>query len=394
MAQARDVVFLVPGFFGFTEIGTLSYFVGVRSLLRRALHERGIDADIHTVATQPTGSLSRRAVRLLEQVADTTVGRDQALHFVGHSTGGLDARLLVSPGVRIAPDSDIEELIGMRTRTVTTVSTPHYGTPLANFFTTAFGRQILYALSALATTRARRSAVAVAAQLTALTATLAETFGRNLERFSYLGDRVFSRISGAEEDALWAFLREVRADQGALLQLTAESTDLLNAAIIDRPGVAYSCLCTASPPPRPVKASLARPLDVGLYRIIWNVTSHPHRAYEYPHPGDDFLEKWSPKFDFALDDHANDGIVPTLSQVYGEVLDVMLGDHLDIVGQYRRELEGARHVSWLNSGSAFDDVRFKAAWEHVAAAIAANCADVSRERAEPKRPPVARLHGG
>ena len=44
------------------------YFHRVAAILGRELASRGISADIYEVATQPTGSIRRRAVRLLDIV--------------------------------------------------------------------------------------------------------------------------------------------------------------------------------------------------------------------------------------------------------------------------------------------------------------------------------------
>jgi hypothetical protein len=56
------LVFLVPGFFGFTTIGSVSYFHDVEHSLSRALGKRGIDARIVHCPTQPTG-LGSPAIR-------------------------------------------------------------------------------------------------------------------------------------------------------------------------------------------------------------------------------------------------------------------------------------------------------------------------------------------
>ncbi len=40
---------------------------------------------------------------------------------------------------------------------------------------------------------------------------------------------------------------------------------------------------------------------------------------------------------YPLDSRSNDGIVPTLNQIHGRVIDIVVADHLDIVGQFRRD---------------------------------------------------------
>src|SRR6185312_2901900 len=95
----------------------------------------------------PTASIRRRALSLTELVAETC-GDAGPIHLVGHSTGGLDARLVASPSVALAVPP---EKLAWRKRlvSVTSMNAPHFGTPLATFFTTASGQRALRALSAL-----------------------------------------------------------------------------------------------------------------------------------------------------------------------------------------------------------------------------------------------------
>ncbi len=83
------LVFLVPGFFGFTSIGAISYFERVEQTLRRALRRHGIEARIHRCRTQPTASIPQRVDALRRQVMGRGGLEATDLHFVGHSTGGL-----------------------------------------------------------------------------------------------------------------------------------------------------------------------------------------------------------------------------------------------------------------------------------------------------------------
>ncbi|MCA9523647.1 MAG: triacylglycerol lipase, partial [Myxococcales bacterium] len=129
-------VYLVPGFFGFSELGGFNYFYRVAETLQRELRARGYRAQIVECTTLPTGSITARAERLLQHVIASGGLDGDEIHFVGHSTGGLDVRLLLTPGV-VLRKSDEEERVGARTRSATMVATPHFGTPLAGFFTSA-----------------------------------------------------------------------------------------------------------------------------------------------------------------------------------------------------------------------------------------------------------------
>src|ERR687891_2631574 len=95
---AKHRVYLLPGFFGFANLGEVVYFGHVRNFLVDEFRSRGVDAEVHQVFTHPTASVRTRARDLLATLAQTAGDDGGPIHFVGHSTGGLDARLIVSPG--------------------------------------------------------------------------------------------------------------------------------------------------------------------------------------------------------------------------------------------------------------------------------------------------------
>ena len=157
-------IYLVPGFFGFKELGAYSYFHRVAEVIEANMGKKGIDAEIVEVDTIPTGSIRRRAVRLIETVRENGGLDHNNLHFVGHSTGGLDIRMMLTPGVKLVAGSEESE-IARRTRTAVSLSTPHYGTPMANFFISLNGRNLLLLLSLMATSGPGRYALYMAAGL-------------------------------------------------------------------------------------------------------------------------------------------------------------------------------------------------------------------------------------
>src|SRR5262249_9631759 len=95
----RVHVVLVPGFFGFANLGDLAYFGHVHAFLRDAGAARVLEALLDVGRTERTASLPRRAARVAETLRDEATG-DAPVHLVGHSSGGLDCRLLLDPGVR------------------------------------------------------------------------------------------------------------------------------------------------------------------------------------------------------------------------------------------------------------------------------------------------------
>ena len=373
--MATQHVYLIPGFFGFTSLGSLNYFLGVRELLMERLAAHGVDAVVHETETAPTGSIRQRAVRLLGRVEqEKAFLGDVGIHFVGHSTGGLDARLLVTPGVRLVA-SDIEQRIGEHVRSVQTLSTPHHGTPLASFFTTLQGRNLLYILTLLATTDTGRLGVTAVAQYLSLVARLDDLVGNTDTLLDHLSDRLLKSISSERGHKLWAFMNEVSRDQGAVIQLMPEAIDLFNAAVFDRPTVRYVSHISAAPPPLSRLRlkdmnNFYAPLGLALYALVHRLASRENRAYPYPAISEHAAEVLASHLSFPVTPATNDAIVPSLSQVWAEIGQVVEGDHLDVVGQYSREYQGIRIPSWLKSGAGFGDDEMFALWDAIARVIA------------------------
>src|SRR5207244_9594294 len=85
LMPGRHHLYLVPGFFGFTNLGELKYFAHVLDFLRARARALGVRADIHVVRTHPTASLPQRAALVVETIAET-IGRAGALNVNGHTT--------------------------------------------------------------------------------------------------------------------------------------------------------------------------------------------------------------------------------------------------------------------------------------------------------------------
>jgi hypothetical protein len=366
------LVFLVPGFFGFTSVGAVSYFEDVEQALGRALRRRGVEARIVRCRVQPTASIPRRADVLRRQVLRSGGLKARELHFVGHSTGGLDVRMLLTPGVKIASD-DSEERIARLTRTAITVTTPHHGTPLANHFITVHGQTLLLILSALATSGQGRGAILAAAKAIALVARVDDWLGRTETPLDRIAESLLRKIRFDRRDPVWNYLGEIERDQGAVLQLTPEGIALFDAAVADRAGVDYGCVVAGVPEPRETFAikELLDPEHVALrtlFRLLHALTARPHPHYPYPKPAKATQRLLDRGLGCKATPRISDGIVPTLSQLHGRVLHVARADHLDVVGHYT--LAGGRTGNWLPSGAGFTPEAFDAAWDAVAAAIA------------------------
>ena len=364
-------VYLVPGFFGFTRIGALSYFNQVSRVLGRSLADRGIDAEIVELDTMATSSIRRRALSLCEAVRENGGLEHDALHFVGHSTGGLDVRLTLTPGVQLH-EGPIEDEIAERTRSAISLCTPHFGTPLANFFSSLQGRNVLYVLTMLATSNVGRMGISSAARLLTSLARFDDRLGLKDTLLDNLADRLLADLGSNERHAVYHQLAEVRSDQGAMVQLTPEAIDLYNAAVPDREGIAYWSYVSAAPPPR--RPALTRDVYAmvsrAVYAIVWRIASNEHRNYPYPSPARELADQIRAALPFELNVGTNDGIVPTLSQVWAQLGGVVVGDHLDCVGQFPHYESGERYAGWIDSGAGFDDARFELLWDGIAGRIA------------------------
>lgn len=372
----RRLVYLVPGFFGFTSVGAVSYFEDVERALHAALGRRGLEARIVRCKTQPTASIRRRADALCRQVIASGGLKADALHFIGHSTGGLDVRLLLTPGLR-SPHAAAAERIGALTRSATSVATPHHGTPLANRFASLQGQTLLLVLTALATSGQGHGLIVASAKAIALVAEVDDWFGRPDGPLDRLAKGLLERMRFDRHDPVWRYLRAIERDQGAVLQLTPEGIDLFNAAVADHPGVAYGCVVAGVPPPKE-SLKLAELTDPeyltlrALFRLLHGLTAPPHRHYPYPEPDSATTARLTRELGFVPGPRSNDGIVPTLSQLHGRLLHVARADHLDVVGHYG--LANGRTADWLPSGAGFTPAGFEATWDAVAGAIAASSA--------------------
>jgi len=370
--MSERVVFLVPGFFGFTSFGALSYFEDVEQALSRALRRRRAEARIVRCETQPTASIPRRADALRRQVIASGGLRARELHFIGHSTGGLDVRMLLTPGAKIAR-GDTGERIAQLTRTAISVNTPHHGTPLANHFTSIQGQTLLLVLSALATSGQGRRAILAAAKAVAMAARLDDCLGRNEGPLDRISAGLLRRIRFDRRDPVWKFLGEIERDQGAVLQLTPEGIELFDAAVADHPGIEYGCVVAGVPRPRErfrIKEAM-NPEYVALralFRLLHSLTAQSHPRYPYPKPTKATQRLLDGRLGFKVTPGISDGIVPTLSQLHGRVLHAVRADHLDVVGHYT--LAGGSSGNWLPSGAGFTREEFDSTWEGVAAAIA------------------------
>jgi hypothetical protein len=366
--QERHALYLIPGFFGFANLGRLRYFVHVDQFLKERCAERGIEARVHVVHTHPTASLPARAALVLETLA-RTLGRGEVAHLIGHSTGGIDARLATAPGASLPTDVDAPRWAS-RVRSVIGVSSPQHGTPLAAALTTRRGQELL-ALLSLATSYVLRFGHIPLSALVNFAAFFAPSERKQSEGtlFDDLSERLLADFSLTRRRAVARLLREVGEDQSLLLQLTPESMDLFDAIVRERPGVRYGCVVTRSRPPS-VGTTLAAGLDPGA-QAIHAIYAAIYRASAQTSPSSlppaDVAQRRALRRAFGKlpGAHANDGIVPTRSQVHGRVIAAVRADHLDVIGHFDDARGDPPHYDWLTTGTGFSRKHFESVWGRV-----------------------------
>lgn len=363
-------VFLVPGFFGFVNLGEFKYFEHVRDVIAEGLGFYRGSVILHRVQPPPTASLGRRAAQLLETVRAVDLGPGSTVHLVGHSAGGLDARLLASPGRELPGQETVSDALD-RLRTVVTVTTPHHGTPIASFFTTLFGKEILLALSVFTffTLRFGQVPLALVRAMTVSLALPRRMWGRQRENVESGVQQVIRTLGPRHRKALRQFMRTVAADQSLIPQLTPESAELINTGLPDRPGVRYLSVLARGRRAgfRTARSVGASPLAQGshaLYASMSRLASRmPRDRLPTLAPAQaEALKKAFGSGDLRRD---NDAVVPTLSQVWGEVLATVEADHLDVLGHFGEPSHEPPHYDWLHSGSRFQRREFEALWAEV-----------------------------
>ena len=365
----RHHIYLVPGFLGFASLGRISYFGHVRRVLVERFAALGVDARIHVVHTHPTTSMPTRASRLAETIAATAGEGDGPIHLIGHSSGGLDIRLLAAPDVALPTEVDVERLAA-RVRTVVA------GLDAAPWDA---ARVVLHddARPAASEAACCRHHLRVAVRTSPLSALLwmGSIFARFDDRVvnNALLDELFGRLltdfTPARRRAVRSILREVVGDQALMLQLTPEAMDVFNASVVQRKGVLYGSVVSQAARPS-LRSTIGAGLDPGaqatraLYGALYSLTAATS-DHLTPRLGPEVTRLLRHTYGAIPSAADNDGIVPTRSQVYGHVLHAAVADHLDVLGYFGDAAHDPPHVDWVVTGSGFTRPRFEALWGDV-----------------------------
>lgn len=364
-------VILVPGFFGFGRLGDISYFAGVRAALQSALGQRGIDVQLREVLTPPTASIRQRAARVLEALVEAAQGEGD-IHLVGHSTGGLDVRLAIAETAALPTKAMFENY--ERIRSVVSVACPHYGTRTATYFTRPWGRVLFrWVARYLAFLLERgRLPLKILLRVGYFVVRLRDPFKKRRSTFDELYERLLNDLNDDRRRELVQFLRQIADEQALLFQLTPAGCDLLNACTLDPP-LAYGSVitCAARPRFRTWLRSIMNLYAQIMYPVFWFLhrTSREKDESLRLHHSAVQLASVDAGLGRSATGQDSDGVVPSLSQVWGRVLHVAQADHLDVVGQYGAPGDEGGG-DWLPSASGFDRPAFEALWGAVADFIA------------------------
>ncbi|MGF1469790.1 MAG: esterase/lipase family protein [Sandaracinaceae bacterium] len=365
MSEPQHVV-LIPGMFGFARLAGYDYFQHLARALVLHFGREGYPVRVHVVAAQPTASIRRRAAHLARVIRGSTADDGGPIHLIGHSTGGLDGRLLLSPSTHLGDALPDERPAWMdRVRSLVTLNSPHHGTPLASFFATVSGTRLLYATSLLtvATLTLGRPGLTLLSQLLGAIETLDDALGFDAQILDRATSFALRFLNDEARQEVKGWLDGIRRDQGGIIQLMPEAMDVFNAATEDRETVRYGCVATAGREPGAVSwlenvRSPTSALSATIYQTLYRVTARESGQYRYPEPPSAAEGALSRTLGSPSRGSHNDGVVPTRSMLWGELLWSGRADHLDIVGHFYDDGRPRLHLDWLRSGSRFDRAGF------------------------------------
>jgi hypothetical protein len=361
---------LVPGFFGFGALGKMSYFAGVSEVLSAELTRGGLEADIVEVPTLPTASIRHRAALVLETVAGVARKNDGPIHIIAHSTGGLDARLAIAPTASLPSTTGFTSY--ERIHSLVTISTPHFGTPLASFFGSAMGYPLLRIFAGICISALERGRLPLGAaiRLGKVLTRLDDLVGLRDTFTDELYADLLEDFTEERRQEVITFLQGVSSDQSLVFQLTSAGCDLLNACTADPTGVRYGSVVTRGAAPSVTRfirygTNPYAQYLYGVYMLLHRVAGLGNGEF-YPAPVAAQRPPLERAYGAVPSHRDSDGIVPTLSQIWGEVIHAARADHLDVVGHFGARRPGRVDSDWLPSGSGFDQAAFAALWASVA----------------------------
>lgn len=393
-------VVLIPGFLGFSKLADFSYFAAtVGTAIADSLAERVPErrVPVHAFETVPAGSLRERQGALIKQLKTLRAQYPQAhLHLVGHSTGGLDAELLLraaNPDWGHGYDSETLD-IRRAIRSVTTIAAPLAGTslarsPLARFFAINSLTDVLQAPLDLLLFQGPSALLGGVARVLALF--LSDESARSLSEallhsgapgMTYVLSLVLKR----------ALIAELAPEKLAKILTRAAEDGTLQSIRRAR------FVTVARREPQPSDAGLAGL----LFRFLYDNTAGEAKADPEALVAAQALQGLValPGFQIIgvqptppIDVRANDGIVDTVRQILPSsqatisaelrhVAALVIADHIDVVGYF--PLKDGRDNGFLTSGSRFREPELQQLYAAVANEIAQALEEVGTRDGQPR----------
>jgi hypothetical protein len=317
----------------------------------------------------PGGSLAERQKFLLSRMthADRILARPKRYHLVGHSAGGVDAELLRAesplgdtPWTAIDPDG-----VRARIATITTISSPHYGTYLADSGVVGLLRNPFHHLTSIP------QASAIAFQLAKLA----------IDR-PVIHEALIAGVQGWSDSA--RLVMSLLTDEKLLKDLRPDSMEKTRQ---ERPPVLQvpvTCFVTAIPT-KPVvnEGKVRKPDDLieCLERLTGDVRGNlPPAAEENLRVLNAFRGPVvrNPAAEVpAFEASTSDGVVNAMTQILrspgARAGGIVLADHGDVIGHYDRQdpLTNGTPINdgIFRSGSGFGDDEFFALYGEVSKAF-------------------------
>jgi triacylglycerol lipase len=370
-----DGVLLIPGFLGFAKFGRgdtrISYFDHVAHAIQGARPE--LKGWVDVSEPPPTGSLKSRVQNLHDKILDVFANgiggeasrKPDRLHLVGHSTGGVDARLLVNSRYDL-PGADQRSIFSNKLGAVVTVSAPLHGSPIAARLNPTFRLSVpaLYLLSIAAKVR---EVAEHAGWVQPSLAPFLEILTKQAAIPNASAIQLLLSLDATTAGNIASFLGDIVSDGDLIDDLKPSKMQALNATIADGDTRPMQHIVTVAPAPSFPIPDLFHPLTSlvfhEVYALLYRATADPRFT-----PAAFPRGPWLPGSDQTLAagaPEANDGVVPAASQTLaGDATAIVEGDHLDVVGHFESKRFAATGI--FKSDSGFDDRRFERLWRTVA----------------------------
>lgn len=384
MKTLPDLVFLLPGFLGFNRIAGFSYFADrVSATLRGALElALGESVPVVPLDIEPTGALRERQATLLAGMdavlarlaRDEDIHHVERLHLVGHSTGGVDAALLLRQHPLVdGTDADLWRQLRGRVRSSIAISAPFQGSSgtlceAARFYADPLDPR-----------EVRRLPATAEALVRALQLYLTDP----PEQVTVSG---FLHAAGAEPADALRFLQHVFTHRGLIDDLQPQRMTALWRDNPRDPALRVPQRSFVTLGPRP--SAVSDPLYTHLHGLI-GAQAREH-ADDVAHAALQRLRAWpqvrcsqllrgaGPCSGAVIELFDNDGVVDCPRQLLDpasadELRGVIFGDHADVIGRYDNidKLMTGRplRAGVFHSGALFSDGTFFRLLRDVAALI-------------------------